>query len=72
MIKTDYTEADTYEKLRRVSFEEMSRLHRAWWSSLPPPKNSSLRIPFTKQYGWSWFDFVLEAKRRADYTSFYP
>jgi hypothetical protein len=57
------TEDDTFRILSRPSFDEMFRIHQAWWYTLDS-KDKSLRIPFMKSYGWTWLGFMQEAARR--------
>jgi hypothetical protein len=57
------TEDDTFRVLARPGFDEMFRIHAAWWRN-ENSNNRSLRITFMKSHGWTWLEFVLELKKR--------
>lgn len=57
------TEDDTFRRLARPNFDEMVRIHAAWWRN-EISHDQALRIPFMKSYGWTWFEFVMEARER--------
>lgn len=64
----EYTEEDTFKRLARPTFEEMMALYQAQcniWDS-NGNQDTSKRIPFMKSHGWTWFEFVMENKRRRD------
>jgi len=57
------TEDDTFRRLARPGFDEMLRIHGQWWRD-EISRDQSLRIPFMKLHGWTWFEFVMEARER--------
>jgi len=57
-----YTEDDTFRVLSRPGFDEMMHIHNQW-RRLLSDRSTIQRIPFMKQYKWSWSEFVLEAAR---------
>lgn len=59
------TEDDTFKVLSRPGFDEMYIIHKEWWGARWRwQRDQSLRIPFMKKHGWTWLEFMLEAKRR--------
>ena len=48
-----YPEDATFEKLRRISFDEMTRLFKSF-----PKMRPYERIAFAKIYGWTWAEYA--------------
>lgn len=59
------TEDDTFLLLKKPDFESMRRIYVHWWKSLPSNnRNTMLRIRFMREHGWTWYNFIIEAKNR--------
>lgn len=66
--QTKHTEQETFDRLRRTPYAELVTLYNDWeyGPGRGDIKDTSQRIPFMKNHGWTWYDFVMETKRRRD------
>ena len=59
------TEEDTFNALSRPGFDEMMEIYQSWWFLTRfYNKDKSQRIPFMEKYKWTWYEFIMEAKKR--------